>query len=75
MKTYKNREGKYVSEEPKSFYVGIDSHGDEVFTGDRIYDNKWKRVYKIDNVNYVELCWTLQRSVLMKHGLIYKIAR
>ena len=64
MKTYKNREGKYVSEEPDSFYVGLDAHGKEVFTGDYIYDKKWDIVHKIDNLNYLWMYYTISQSVL-----------
>lgn len=73
MKTYKNREGKYVAEEPESFYVGLDAHGEEVFTGDYIYDKTYKRVTKVEKRHYSY--WYLEHSVLIKHGLEYKIAQ
>ena len=34
MKTYETREGKWISEKPKEYFKGFDSHGNKVFVGD-----------------------------------------
>ena len=47
MKTYETREGKWISEKPKEYFKGFDSHGNKVFVGDTMIRKESKRTFKV----------------------------
>ena len=69
MKTWKTREGKWVSEQPKEYLIGVDKHGEEVFINDILiwrwkYSNKSSELIK---ANKYTSQWTLDDSYLKKY--------
>jgi len=68
MKTWKNREGKWVSEQPREYMIGVDKHGEEVFIDD-ILIWRWKyhdRAERIQADKYTSQ-WQLNDSYLKKY--------
>lgn len=57
MKTYKTREGHYVSEKPKEYFVGLDKRGQEVFIGDLMRDTTNRlfngKKFKVDEKTWI----------------------
>lgn len=58
MRTYKTREGKFVSEKPKEYLKGFDSHGNEVFIGDTMIEKDSKKTFKV-----YESTWSYEISI------------
>jgi hypothetical protein len=70
MKTWKNREGKYVSEKPKEFCIGTDKRGNELFIGDIIINTDTKYEAKIEDK---DLRWWFQHYCRNFYKKIKKI--
>lgn len=67
MKTWKTREGKWVSEQPKEYMIGVDKHGDEVFINDvLIWKWQYQCSYRLKADKYTSQ-WQLSDSYLRRH--------
>lgn len=45
MRTWKTKEGKYVSEKPENYFVALDYDGNEVYIGDTMFHRNSKRTF------------------------------
>ena len=52
MKTWLTREYIFVSDKPKEYFVGKDSHGNDVFIGDTCRHKDSKRTFKVIEGEY-----------------------
>lgn len=66
MKTWLNREGVYVSEKPKEYFMGKDAHGNNVYIGDICEHRENKRVFrfKVFEGDYFSSKWFISKSIL-----------
>jgi len=68
MKTWLNRDGIYVNEKPKEYFVGKDSHGNDVFIGDIMKSKDFKKEFKVIEGDYFSSPYYISKSVLkIKH--------
>jgi len=68
MKTWLNREGVYVSEKPKEYFVGKDAHGNNVFIGDTMKSKDFKEEFKVIEGDYFSTPYYISKSILkIKH--------
>lgn len=64
MKTWLTREGVYVSEKPKQYFVGKDSQGNDVFIGDTCRYKDSKRTFKVMENDYFSSSYYISKSIL-----------
>ena len=68
MKTWLNREGVYVSEKPKEYFVGKDAHGNNIFIGDVVQTKDSKREFKVTEGDYFSSPYYISKCILkIKH--------
>lgn len=64
MKTWLNREGLFVSQKPKEYFVGKDAHGNLVFIGDTLKHKDSKRTFKVIENDYYSSPYYISKSTL-----------
>ena len=64
MKTWLNRDGIYVSEKPKEYFVGKDAHGNDVFIGDKMKSKDFKKTFKVlDNGDWFSTPYYISKCI------------
>ena len=66
MKTWLTREGLHVSEKPKEYFVGKDTHGNNVFIGDICRSKDFKGMFKVLENDYFSSSYYISKSILIQ---------
>lgn len=66
METWLNRDGVYVDEKPKEYFIGKDSHGNNVFIGDIVKSKDLKKEFKVIENDYFSTPYYISKCVLKK---------
>ena len=70
MRTWLNRDGLYVSDKPKEYFIGKDAHGDNVFINDICEHTHKTRTFKfkVTENDYHSTPYFISKSILCKNN-------
>lgn len=63
MKTWLTRDGLYVSDKPKEYFVGKDSHENNVFIGDICKNKGFPCTFKVTENDYFCTPYYISKSI------------
>lgn len=66
MRTWLNKDGLYVSDKPKEYFVGKDAHGNNVFIGDTLQFKDSKICFKVADEQYFGTSYYISKCTLKK---------